>query len=147
MDGGEVVHGCLLKVCPGLSPFPSRGRLNGCWTLVRIILKFKKNPNIISYLIVVLNGFPGFSRCQREGIRTTAGHTSPHNSVCHLLMELTLGTVSLSHTPSASSRSLISQANMVGFCLLYSAILSTTFGVATLGLEPPMTPGLMLPVS
>lgn len=62
-------------------------------------------------------------------------------------MELTLGTVSLSHTPSASSRSLISQANMVGFCLLYSAILSTTFGVATLGLEPPMTPGLMLPVS
>lgn len=33
-------------------------------------------------------------------------------------MELTLGTVSLSHTPSASSRSLISQANMVGFCLL-----------------------------
>lgn len=62
-------------------------------------------------------------------------------------MELTLGTMSLSHTPSASSLSLISQANMVGFCLLYSAILSTTFGVATLGLEPPMTPGLMLPVS
>lgn len=62
-------------------------------------------------------------------------------------MELTLGTMSLSHTPSASSLSLISQANMVGFCLLYSAILSTTFGVATLGLEPPITPGLMLPVS
>lgn len=65
----------------------------------------------------------------------------------NLLMELTLGTMSLSHTPSASSLSLISQANMVGFCLLYSAILSTTFGVATLGLEPPITPGLMLPVS
>lgn len=68
-------------------------------------------------------------------------------SAAHLLMELTLGTMSLSHTPSASSLSLISQANMVGFCLLYSAILSTTFGVATLGLEPPITPGLMLPVS
>ena len=36
----------------------------------------------------------------------------------HLLMELTLGTVSLSHTPSARSRSRISQANMVGFCRL-----------------------------
>lgn len=40
------------------------------------------------------------------------------HSVCHLLMELTLGTVSPSHTPSARSLSLISQANMVGFCLL-----------------------------
>ena len=36
----------------------------------------------------------------------------------HLLMELTLGTVSLSQTPSARSRSRISQANMVGFCRL-----------------------------
>lgn len=35
--------------------------------------------------------------------------------ISHLLMELTLGTVSLSQTPSASSRSRISQANMVGF--------------------------------
>lgn len=75
------------------------------------------------------------------------GNESAAESDCHLLMELTLGTMSLSHTPSASSLSLISQANIVGFCLLYSAILSTTFGVATLGLEPPMTPGLMLPVS
>lgn len=65
----------------------------------------------------------------------------------HLLMEETLGTVSLSQMPSASSRSRISQANIVGFCRLYSAILSTTLGVATLGLEPPITPGLMLPVS
>lgn len=32
----------------------------------------------------------------------------------HRLMELTLGTVSPSHTPSANSRSRISQANMVG---------------------------------
>lgn len=34
---------------------------------------------------------------------------------CYLLIELTLGTLSLSHTLSASSRSRISQANMVGF--------------------------------
>lgn len=65
----------------------------------------------------------------------------------YLFMEETLGTVSLSQMPSANSLSRISQANIVGFCLLYSAILSTTLGVATLGLEPPITPGLMLPVS
>lgn len=65
----------------------------------------------------------------------------------YLFIEDTLGTVSLSQIPSASSLSLISHANIVGFCLLYSAILSTTFGVATLGLDPPITPGLMLPVS
>lgn len=65
----------------------------------------------------------------------------------YLLMDETLGTVSLSHTASANSRSRISHANIVGFCRLYSAILSTTFGVATFGLEPPMTPGLILPVS
>lgn len=68
-------------------------------------------------------------------------------SVAHLLMEETLGTVSLSQMPSASSRSRISHANMVGLCLLQSAILSTTFGVATFGLEPPITPGFILPVS
>ena len=36
---------------------------------------------------------------------------------------------------------------MVGLWRLYSQILSTTRGVATLGLEPPMTPGLIEPVS
>lgn len=79
------------------------------------------------------------------------GNWSPalqaHEGFAHLLMDETLGTVSLSQMPSASSLSRISQANMVGFCRLYSAILSTTLGVATLGLEPPITPGLMLPVS
>lgn len=39
-------------------------------------------------------------------------------SASYLLMDETLGTVSLSQTPSANSLSLISQANMVGFCLL-----------------------------
>ena len=37
------------------------------------------------------------------------------------------------------SRSRISQAKMVGFSLLYCSILLTTTGVATLGLEPPIT--------
>ena len=64
-----------------------------------------------------------------------------------LLMELTLGTLSVVHTPSLKSRSRISQANMVGFARLYSAILLTTGPVATFGLLPPITPGLMEPVS
>lgn len=65
----------------------------------------------------------------------------------YLLMELTLGTFSWSQTPSCSNRSRISHANMVGFSRLYLHMLSTTLGVATLGLEPPITPGLMEPVS
>ncbi len=36
----------------------------------------------------------------------------------YLFIDETLGTVSLSQTPSARSRSLISQANIVGFCRL-----------------------------
>ncbi|KAG8183355.1 hypothetical protein JTE90_013046 [Oedothorax gibbosus] len=36
----------------------------------------------------------------------------------YLLMELTEGMLSWSQTPTASSLSLISQANMVGFCFL-----------------------------
>lgn len=67
--------------------------------------------------------------------------------ITHLFMELTEGMLSWSQIPSASSLSRISHANMVGFCFLYPAIASTTFGVATLGLLPPMTPGLMDPVS
>lgn len=57
-------------------------------------------------------------------------------------MEDTEGTFSWVHTASASSLSRISQANMVGFSRLYLAMASTTTGVATLGLEPPMTPAL-----
>ena len=59
----------------------------------------------------------------------------------------TLGTLSGLQAPSAKSRSLISQANIVGFSFLYLAMVSTTWGVATLGLLPPMTPALKLPVS
>ena len=42
-------------------------------------------------------------------------------------------------SPSLIKRSLISHAKMVGFSRLYCSILLTTIGVATLGLEPPMT--------
>ena len=61
--------------------------------------------------------------------------------------ELTLGTLSALQTPSESSRSLISQAKMLGHSLLYSEIFPTTPGVATRGLEPPIALGLMEPVS
>ncbi len=60
---------------------------------------------------------------------------------------LTLGTLSLVQAPSASRRSLISQAKMEGHSRLYSEIRPTTPGVATRGFEPPMARGLMVPVS
>ena len=46
-----------------------------------------------------------------------------------------------------TSLSRISQLKMPGLSFLYSSILFSTSGVATLGLLPPITPGLMLPVS
>ena len=45
------------------------------------------------------------------------------------------------------SFSLISQEKIPGFSFLYSSILASTSGVATLGFEPPITPGRMEPVS
>ncbi len=45
------------------------------------------------------------------------------------------------------SLSRISQEKMPGLSFLYSSIFASTSGVATLGFEPPMTPGLMEPVS
>lgn len=62
-------------------------------------------------------------------------------------MELTEGAVFLSQMPSFISLSLISQENIPGFCLFSSSILFSTSGVATLGFEPPITPGRMEPVS
>lgn len=62
-------------------------------------------------------------------------------------MEDTLGMLSLVHMFSESKRSRISQANIVGFSCLYLQMASTTPGVATLGFEPPITPGLIDPVS
>jgi hypothetical protein len=65
----------------------------------------------------------------------------------YLLIEDTLGTFSWSQMLSCRSRSRISQANMVAFSRLYLHIVSTTRGVATFGFEPPITPGLIDPVS
>lgn len=45
------------------------------------------------------------------------------------------------------SFSRISHENIPGFCRLSSSILASTSGVATLGFDPPITPGLMDPVS
>lgn len=63
------------------------------------------------------------------------------------LIELTEGTLYLSHTPSASRRSRISHAKIPGSLCLYSRMFFTTFGVVTRGLLPPMAPGKMDPVS
>ena len=66
------------------------------------------------------------------------------SSACYLsilLMDETEGAVELVQTPSEMSFSRISQAKMVGFSRLYDSILFTTWGVATLGLEPPIIPG------
>lgn len=46
-----------------------------------------------------------------------------------------------------TSLSRISQLNIAGLAFLYSSMRRSTSGVATLGLLPPITPGLMLPVS
>lgn len=62
-------------------------------------------------------------------------------------MELMLGTFWLSHTCSSSSWSRISRANMPGLMPFRCRMVCTTLGVATLGLEPPITAGLTLPVS
>ncbi len=65
----------------------------------------------------------------------------------HLFILLTLGMLSCEHTFSDNNLSRISHANIVGFSCLYLVIASTTIGVATLGFEPPITPGLIEPVS
>ena len=54
-------------------------------------------------------------------------------------MDETEGAVPFVQTPSEISLSLISQANIVGFSLLYDSILFTTRGVATFGFDPPIT--------
>ena len=73
--------------------------------------------------------------------------TEVQKTYIYLLIEDTLGTFSWSHTPSAKSLSLISQANRVIFSFLYLQIALTTLGVATLGLDPPIILGRIEPVS
>lgn len=51
------------------------------------------------------------------------------------------------HKLTLINLSLISHEKIPGFCLLSSSILLSTSGVATLGFEPPMTPGRIEPVS
>ena len=75
----------------------------------------------------------------------TSGSLAPPRSTLEML--LTLGALSLSQSPSLTSRSRISQLKMPGLSLLYSSILFSTSGVATRGLLPPITPGRILPVS
>lgn len=65
----------------------------------------------------------------------------------HVIRVLTLGMLSLEQTPSWSSRSRISHANIDGHSRLYCDILDTTSAVATLGLDPPIALGLIEPVS
>lgn len=62
-------------------------------------------------------------------------------------IELTDGAVFLSQMPSLISLSLISQENIPGLILLSSSMRFSTSGVATLGFDPPITPGRMEPVS
>lgn len=64
-----------------------------------------------------------------------------------LLIELTEGAEFLSQIPSFINRSLISQEKIPAFSFFSCSILASTSAVATLGFEPPMTPGRMLPVS
>ena len=64
----------------------------------------------------------------------------------YLFIELILGTLSKAQIPLLTSRSLISQANIVGYLIFNWLIASITVGVATLGLEPPIEPGLIDPV-
>lgn len=57
------------------------------------------------------------------------------------------GAVARSHMPSLISRSRISHENIPGFSRLYSSMRVSTSGVATRGLDPPITPGRIEPVS
>jgi hypothetical protein len=57
----------------------------------------------------------------------------------------TLGNLSAGHIPSFWRFSRICQANIWGLFPLYSRIRRTTSGVATLGFEPPIKPGCVVP--
>lgn len=63
------------------------------------------------------------------------------------LMAETLGAVVRSQSPSLINRSRISHENIPGLSLRYCSILFSTSWETILGLDPPMTPGRMLPVS
>lgn len=64
-----------------------------------------------------------------------------------LLILLTDGKFALSQMSLLMSLSLISQAKMPGSARFSSRMYSTTFGVVTLGRDPPMVPGIIVPFS
>ncbi|KFD71114.1 hypothetical protein M514_16865 [Trichuris suis] len=65
----------------------------------------------------------------------------------NLLMEEMLGTLYSVQIPSEISRSLISHENMDGRQRLYRFMAAITSGNDFFGLDPPILPGLMEPVS
>uniref|UniRef100_A0A182QV70 Uncharacterized protein n=1 Tax=Anopheles farauti TaxID=69004 RepID=A0A182QV70_9DIPT len=92
----------------------------------------------------------------RIGVAPVGGEGLPPHDISDLSepavygmreIELTLGTLFLSHTPSDSSRSRISHAKMPGSFCFSSRMYVTTFGVVTRGFEPPIAPGRIEPVS
>jgi hypothetical protein len=86
---------------------------------------------------------PWFARSCADETRQSAGRITWQ---LYLLMDETLGALLSSQIPSWISFDLISQANIVGCAFLYLVMALITLGVATFGLEPPMTPGRIEPV-
>lgn len=73
--------------------------------------------------------------------------SSPSRPRNNLEIAETDGAEERSQMPSLTRRSRISHENIPGFSRLYSSIRDSTSGVATRGLEPPITPGRIDPVS
>lgn len=73
--------------------------------------------------------------------------SSPSRPRNNLEIAETDGAEERSQIPSLTRRSRISHENIPGFSRLYSSMRDSTSGVATRGLEPPMTPGRIDPVS
>ena len=67
------------------------------------------------------------------------------NQVHYIAVKISQVHKNTKHTCISFSR--ISQLNIPGLSFLYSSIFFSTSGVATRGLDPPITPGLIDPVS
>ena len=68
-------------------------------------------------------------------------------AIIYLLTDETDGRLSSAQTFSSRSLFRISQAKIDGLSRLSCKILFTTFGVATFGFDPPITPGIIDPVA
>ena len=115
-----------------------RNFLKVLYFLVKIIIQ-KHASNLIRFQEKTDNLF----FLQKKALRWESAkkHKYTINYLNILFIEDTEGAVEELHTCSPISFSLISQANMVGFSLLYCSILATTWGVATFGFDPPIIPG------